>query len=89
MHGGLDWIVFKKNRINIIFSTKRYLTKDKYLTLYLFVSYKSYNNPEFNLNNIKLFINITTKKSSNRLKTFISEYNPILIDLFDIVDVDF
>lgn len=91
MYGGLSWKVLKDTRINVIYTVRKYTTKEKYLTLYLFVYKKTYANAaeQFYLNKIKLFIDYTTRKDTQRIKTLVSEYNPLLIDLFDIVDVDF
>jgi hypothetical protein len=66
-----------KRYVNIV-----HITKNKYLSLILIIQKKG---KIIDYNNVELNINYITKKNSLNIKKILSQNNPIILDIYDVI----
>ncbi len=84
LFGDLNWKLLNKTNISTVYISKKYLSKDKYLAIYLNIYEFDIDNTDKE-NDVILQIELTSKRSTIEVKKMISEFYPKVLDICEIV----
>jgi len=86
INGGLDWKLLSKNNKLTIYISKKKISKDKYISLYLNIYFFGGKLP---IDDILLRIEMTTNKDTISITKMLSEFYPRVIDIYDLMGYEY